>query len=262
VLQQGGSALDAVEAATRLLEDDPQFNAGTGAVLNDDGEVELDASIMDGESLAAGAVAGVRTVKNPVSLARAVMERTPHVLLAGPGADAFARRIGISAVAPESLITPRARRRWEARRQDSHGTVGAVAVDARGRLAAATSTGGTNGKLPGRVGDTPLIGCGTCVDGRIGAASATGLGEYIIRLTLTRRLLEHLERGEAPTAALDACLDGVVRLGGEAGLILALPSGLLAWARTTARMPVGWVDATGAAGADFAGPRAGLRAPA
>lgn len=261
VLQQGGSALDAVEAATRVLEDDPRFNAGTGAVLNADGEVELDASLMDGETLAAGAVAAVRTVKNPVSLARAVMERTPHVLLAGPGADAFARAVGMPAVPPESLITERARRRWEARKQDGHGTVGAVAVDAKGRVAAATSTGGTNGKLPGRVGDTPLIGCGTCADGRLGAASATGVGEYIIRLTLTRRLLERLERGAAPAEALDVCLDDVVRLGGEAGLILATPAGLLAWARSTQRMPVAWVDASGAEGADFADARAGLRPP-
>lgn len=261
VLRAGGSALDAVEAATRVLEDEPQFNAGTGAVLNADGEVELDASIMDGETLAAGAVAAVRTVKNPVSLARAVMERSPHVLLAGPGADAFARSVGIPAVAPESLVTERARRRWEARRRDTHGTVGAVAVDGKGRVAAATSTGGTNGKLPGRVGDTPLIGCGTCVDGRVGAASATGVGEYIIRLTLTRRLLERLGHGVVPGAALDACLAEVTALGGEAGLILATPSGLLAWARTTQRMPVGWVDATGAEGADFSDQRTGVRQP-
>ncbi|MEW6431258.1 MAG: isoaspartyl peptidase/L-asparaginase [Myxococcota bacterium] len=261
VLLGGGSALDAVEAATRVLEDDPRFNAGTGAVLNASGEVELDASIMDGETLAAGAVAAVRTVKNPVTLARAVMERSRHVLLAGPGADAFARSVGIPAIEPGALVTERARRRWEARRQDTHGTVGAVAVDAMGRVAAATSTGGTNGKLPGRVGDSPLIGCGTCADGRVGAASATGVGEHIIRLTLTRRLLDLLERGETPEAALDACLGRIVALGGEAGLILATPSGLLAWARTTERMPVGWVDATGASGADFAGPHAGQRPP-
>jgi beta-aspartyl-peptidase (threonine type) len=259
ILLAGGSALDAVEAAVRVLEDDPTTNAGTGAVLNDAGEVELDASIMDGDSLAAGAVAGVRTVKNPVSLARAVMEHTRHVLLAGPGADAFARSRGIPAIEPSSLVTPRARRRWEARRQDTHGTVGAVARDAKGRLAAATSTGGTNGKLPGRVGDSPLIGCGTCADSRLGAASATGLGETIIRLTLTRRLLDLLDRGQAPGSALDACLAEVLRLQGEAGLILVTPSGLLAWARTTARMPVGWVDDAGTSGADFAGPSSGLR---
>jgi len=259
VMQAGGSALDAVEAAVRVLEDDPNYNAGTGAVLNADGEVELDASLMDGDTLAAGAVAGVRTVKNPVSLARAVMEHTRHVLLAGPGADAFARSRGIPAVDPLSLVTPRARRRWDARRQDTHGTVGAVACDAKGRLAAATSTGGTNGKLPGRIGDSPLIGCGTCADSRVGAASATGLGETIIRLTLTRRLLDLLDRGHAVGAAIDACLAEVVRLGGEAGLIVVTPGGQLAWARTTPRMPVGWVDARGASGADFAGPAAGAR---
>lgn len=258
VLARGGSALDAVEAATRVLEDDPNFNAGFGAVLNDAGEVELDASIMDGDTLATGAVASVRTVKNPVSLARAVMQHSPHVLLAGPGADAFARTRGIPAIDPQSLVTPRARRRFEARRKDTHGTVGAVALDAHGRLAAATSTGGTNGKLPGRVGDTPLIGAGTCADSRLGAASATGVGEYVIRLSLTRRLLDRLDRGLSPDAALDDCLAQVARLGGEVGLILALPDGRLAWARSTARMPVGWVDARGQSGADFAGPRAAL----
>lgn len=258
VLSEGGSALDAVEAAVRALEDDPHFNAGTGSVLNAEGVIEMDASLMDGTTLSAGAVAGVRTVANPISLARAVMERSPHVLLAGPGADAFARRRGFPEVDPQSLVTPRARRRFEARRQDTHGTVGAVAVDAQGRLAAATSTGGTNGKLPGRVGDTPLIGCGTCADSRLGAASATGVGEYIIRLTLTRRLLDLLDRGQAPGVALDACLAEVVRLGGEAGLILALPDGRLAWARSTARMPVSWVTSSGQAGAAFSGPRAVL----
>lgn len=250
--------MDAVEAAVRVLEDDPHFNAGTGSVLNAEGFIEMDASIMDGATLRAGAVAGVRTVKNPVSLARAVMEHTPHVLLAGPGADAFARKRGIPEVDAESLVTPRARRRFEARRQDTHGTVGAVALDVRGNLAAATSTGGTNGKLPGRVGDTPLIGCGTCADARLGAASATGVGEYIIRLTLTRRLLDLLDRGQAPGEALERCLREVVRLGGEAGLILALPDGRLAWARTTGRMPVGWVNSSGLAGASFAGAAAGF----
>jgi beta-aspartyl-peptidase (threonine type) len=251
VLMRGGSALDAVEVATRALEDDPQFNAGTGAVLNAEGEVELDASLMDGATLAAGAVAAVRTVKNPVSLARAVMERSPHVLLAGPGAEAFARSTGFAALDNSSLVTERARRRWEAQRHQGHGTVGAVAVDAQGHLAAATSTGGTQGKLPGRVGDSPLIGCGTLADDRVGAASATGVGELIIRLTLTRRLLDYLDRGRPADQALTECLEHVARLGGQAGLILATPSGLLAWARSTACMPVAWVNASGAEGVDF-----------
>lgn len=220
---RGGSALDAAEAAVIALEDDPHFNAGTGAVLNFDGEVETDASIMTSEG-GEGAIAAVQGVKNPVRLARAVLERTDHVLLAGAGAEKFARLCGLPAA---DLVTPERRERWRAirarlqadshvpddlpelrfwKRLDSllegylqpgeegrHGTVGAVAVDDHRRVAAATSTGGIWFKLPGRVGDTPVIGAGTYATSW-GAASATGHGEGIIRLQLTRHVVDLMER--------------------------------------------------------------------
>jgi beta-aspartyl-peptidase (threonine type) len=262
VLARGGSALDAVEAAARLLEDDPRFNSGTGAVLNAEGEVELDASIMDGEHLRAGAVAVVKTVKNPITLARAVMEHSPHVLLVGDGADAFARTRGIPAVDPSTLITPLQRQRWLERVRSSggaggghagpkHGTIGAVAVDARGQVAAATSTGGTAGKLAGRVGDSPLIGCGTLADSRLGAASATGLGEYIIRVRLTSAVLNELSRGLPIDKACQAAIDDLVRIGGDGGVIAVTPRGELGWAFSSERMAFAWARGDGSRGAGF-----------
>jgi L-asparaginase / beta-aspartyl-peptidase len=192
VLARGGSALDAVEAAVRFLEDDPTYNAGTGATLTAAGEVELDASIMDGATLRSGAVAVVKDVKNPVTLARRVMERTEHVLLAGPGASAFAREVGIPAHPNALLVTPAQHARWERLRAaqaaaGGHGTVGAVARDAGGHLAAATSTGGTALKRPGRVGDTPIVGAGTWADDALAAVSCTGHGENIGVTALPRR---------------------------------------------------------------------------
>jgi len=213
VLAAGGRALDAVQAAVRVLEDAPELNAGTGAVLTRDGTVELDAAIMDGAARAIGAVAAVPDVRAPIDLARAILDDGEHVLLAGPAALRFAAERGIHPVPTESLITERARTRWRdetARRAgllttaDSTkegGTVGAVAVDRDGHVAAATSTGGINWKRSGRVGDTPLPGCGTWADDRGGAASATGDGEAIIRVTLCRTLVDRLERGEDPDAA-------------------------------------------------------------
>ena len=251
ILMRGGSALDAVEAAARVLEDDPAFNAGTGAVLNEQGVAELDASLMEGTGLGAGAVAVVRTIKNPISAARLVMERSPHVLLVGPGAEEFAHAQGVPRVEPSSLITPAARQRWLEGRERRHGTIGAVAVDREGRLAAATSTGGTSGKLAGRVGDTPLIGCGTYADDRLGAVSCTGIGEFIIRVTLARRALQGLEAGQAPGEAVRGALSEIVRLGGEAGLILVTRSGELALATTAERMPCAWVDGMGQEGSAY-----------
>lgn len=251
VLARGGAALDAVEAAVQVLEDDPAFNAGLGAALNVDGEVELDASIMDGATLAAGAVAAVRTFRNPVGLARLVMERSGHVLLVGEGATLFARQQGVPEVPNASLVTPRARARWEARRAASHGTVGAVARDAGGHVAAATSTGGTTNKLRGRVGDSPLIGCGTYADDALGAASATGLGEAIIRVTLTRHALDLLHHGLSPRAAAEQGVAALKRVGGEGGVILVSPQGALAAAFNTERMAHAWVDSAGSEGAAF-----------
>jgi len=248
LLERGGSALDAVEAAVRALEDDPAYNAGTGAALDAAGEVELDASIMDGESLRCGAVAVVKDVANPVTLARAVMERSPHVLLAGPGASAFAREVGIAPRENALLITTPQRARWEAARQGSPasgtGTVGAVARDALGHLAAATSTGGTFMKRPGRVGDTALVGCGTYADDRLAAVSCTGQGERIIQLTLARHAADLVGRG---LSAMDAAREAVrileTRVQGDGGLIVLGPTGGPGFARNTPAMSRAWTDA-------------------
>ncbi len=257
VLRQGGSAVDAVEAAVVVLEDDPLFNAGYGACLNADGEVELDASVMSGESLGAGGVAVVKGIKNPIRLARAVMERTPHLLLAAEGAHRFAEESGIARCAPSSLITERARERHARELQKQWhpkgGTVGAVALDARGHVAAATSTGGTSGKRPGRVGDSPVIGAGTYADDAAGAASATGHGESILRATLTRFTVDALRAGAAPQAAAEAAMTELHRVKGSGGLILVDRTGRLAFAFNTARMARAWISADGVEGGGFTG---------
>jgi beta-aspartyl-peptidase (threonine type) len=248
VLLQGGSALDAAQAAAVVLEDDPAFNAGTGAALTSDGEVELDASCMDGTTLRAGAVACVKTLKNPILVARLVCDDTPHVLLCGTGAEAFARECGLAAVPNASLITPRQRARWEelhalAQKEGADsvrrniGTIGAVAVDAHGHVAACTSTGGTMYKRPGRVGDTPIIGAGTYADDQEAAASSTGLGEAILKVTLARAACVLVREGASPRAAAVEAV-GLLRdrAHGEGGLIVAGPDGRLGWAYNTARM--------------------------
>jgi beta-aspartyl-peptidase (threonine type) len=250
VLRAGGHALDAVEAAVRVLEDDPTFNAATGACLAADGEVELDASIMDGATLGCGAVAVVKDVRNPVSLARAVMERSPHVLLAGAGASAFAREVGIPAHANALLVTPRQRARWEAARAGAAasraGTVGAVARDQRGHLAAATSTGGMAMKRPGRIGDTPLIGCGTYADDRLAAVSCTGHGERVIQLTLARHAADLVASGLDAMAAARAAVRLVEeRAPGEAGLIVVGPRGGAGLAHNTPAMSRAWSTPAG-----------------
>ncbi len=250
ILSAGGSALDAVEAAVRVLEDDPTFNAGTGATLTAAGDVELDASIMDGGSLRCGAVAVVRDVKNPIALARAVMERTHHVLLAGPGASAFAREIGMPPHDNRLLVTPRQQARWEQARGGAGasrtGTVGAVARDAHGHLAAGTSTGGMSMKLPGRVGDTPIIGCGTYADDGLGAVSCTGHGERIIQLTLARHAADLVGRGlSAMDAARQATGLLARRVKGEGGLIVVGPRGEVGFAHNTPAMSRAWTAADG-----------------
>jgi beta-aspartyl-peptidase (threonine type) len=255
VLSGGGSALDAVEAAVRLLEDDPACNAGTGACLTAAGDVELDASMMDGETLRCGAVAIVKDVRNPVTLARRVMERSEHVLLAGDGASAFARTVGIGACPNASLVTARQRARWErlvaarpadaariVRRDPSPGgTVGAVARDARGHLAAATSTGGMVMKHPGRIGDTPIIGCGTYADDALAAVSCTGHGERIIQLTLARHCADLVGAGRS---AMEAAREAVALLGarvhGAGGLIVIGPVGDVGFAHNTPVMSRAW----------------------
>jgi len=231
-----------------VLEDDPFFNAGTGAALTSEGEVELDASCMDGTTLRAGAVACVKTVKNPILAARRVCDDTPHVLLCGTGAEAFARECGIPAIANSSLITARQRARWEelhalALKEGADsvrrkiGTIGAVAVDAKGHVAACTSTGGTMYKRPGRVGDTPIIGAGTYADDHEAAASSTGLGEAILKVTMAREACAFVRDGVSPRrAAIDAVGLLRARAHGEGGIIVAGRDGRLGWACNTPRM--------------------------
>jgi beta-aspartyl-peptidase (threonine type) len=251
ILARGGSALDAVEAAVRALEDDPLFNAGTGSTLTAAGDVELDASIMDGETLRCGAVAVVKDVRNPISLARAVMERTAHVMLAGPAASAFAREAGFPAHDNSLLVTPAQRARWEEATRGGPssrtGTVGAVARDAGGHLAAATSTGGMAMKLPGRVGDTPLVGCGTYADDGLAAVSCTGHGEKIIPLTLARHVADLVGAGRT---AMDAAREGIALLGrrveGAGGLIVVAPDGSVGFAHNTPAMTRAWLAEDGA----------------
>ena len=233
VVQAGGPALDAVEAAVAALEDDPLFNAGTGSSLNRDGEVEMDAALMSG-TLEAGAVAAVSGIRNPIRLARKVLEDGRHVLLAGPGARDFALRAGISPVPPETLVTPSQQEQW----RKSHGTVGCVAVDREGRIAAGTSTGGTMGKLPGRIGDSPLIGCGTYAN-TAGAASCTGEGEAIIKVLLARTSVDLLNSQAGPREAARQAVARLAReTGGQAGIILVDRLGTVGYAHNAEEMPV------------------------
>uniref|UniRef100_UPI00286A24D2 isoaspartyl peptidase/L-asparaginase family protein n=1 Tax=Sphingomonas sp. TaxID=28214 RepID=UPI00286A24D2 len=234
ILLRGGEALDAVEAAARILEEEPAFNAGRGSVLSADGRVELDAAIMDGRDRRAGAVAGLTTTRAPISAARAVMEHSPHVLLTYDGADRFARERGLEQVANDWFITPQRRAQLErilaaGGAFDSaikYGTIGAVACDIHGHVAAATSTGGLTAKRWGRIGDSPLIGAGTYADDRAAALSATGLGEAFIRAVAAHELAARVRlTGAGLQEALDAVLADIAALGGSGGLIAVAPSG-------------------------------------
>ena len=244
VLADGGTSLDAVEMAVRGLEDDPRFNAGRGSALTEDGVVQMDASIMEGDRLGCGAVAAVSRVANPVTLARRVLEDGRHVLLVADGAEAFARAAGVPACDPASLVTERQRRRWEERRAAATtGTVGAVALDRHGTVAAATSTGGTMGKRRGRVGDSALIGCGTYADSTLGGVSCTGDGEAIIRVVLARRALDYLKEADDPTYAARVAVDLMVEEGrGQGGLILVDWRGRIGYAHSTPFMPVAFMS--------------------
>lgn len=257
VLRAGGSALDAVEAAVCVLEDDPLFNAGRGAVFTADGAIELDAAIMDGSGRTAGAVAGVTRTRNPVRLARAVMAHSPHLLLARDGADRFAVAQGLEQVAPEWFHV-------EARKQAlaamlaaeaagggvfdadlKYGTVGAVARDRNGHVAAATSTGGLTGKRWGRIGDSPLIGAGTLADDRCVAVSATGTGEVFIRALAAHEIGARIRMlGETPQAAADAVVRGeLAAMGGSGGVIFVGADGSHGWSFNTPGMFRGCVTA-------------------
>jgi beta-aspartyl-peptidase (threonine type) len=244
LLARGGSALDAVEAAVRFLEDHPRFNAGCGSVLTEDGAVEMDASIMEGDRLACGAVAVVSRVANPITLARRVLEDGRHVLLAGDGAHRFAREAGLREIDPAALVTARQRQRWAGRGAAAGGgTVGAVALDRHGTAAAGTSTGGLAGQRAGRIGDSALIGCGTYADSAIGAVSCTGTGEAIIRVVLARRALEWVKEADDAAYAAQVAVDLLVEEGrGEGGLIVVDWRGRTAHARSTPAMPVAWMS--------------------
>jgi beta-aspartyl-peptidase (threonine type) len=234
MLRAGGDALAAAEAAVIVLEDNALFNAGTGSTLNSLGEVEMDAAIMAGDGLRAGAVAAVKGIKNPVMLARRVLEDGRHVLIAGDGAARFARAIGFHECAPASLIVESEKQRWDSK----HGTVGCVAYDRHGNLAAATSTGGVFNKLPGRVGDSPLIGSGTYAN-KFGAVSCTGYGEAIIRVVMARDAVQLLRDGIEPCEAAGLALANLAELtGSSAGLILIDSRGRVGYARNTTHMPV------------------------
>ena len=241
-LEAGGSALDAVEAAVRALEEDQEYNAGHGAVLTRAATIEVDACVMTG-ARAIGAVGGVPWLRHPVTLARRVLEDGEHVLLVGEGALGFARELGIEPESPDTLVTPRARNRFERhegeanKRMRTGDTVGACAIDADGRVAAATSTGGIPWKRPGRVGDTPLPGAGTWAEDGVGAASATGHGESIIRALMTRVAIDRLRAGDSPDDAAWAAVDELVRVGGAGGVILVDANGHVAHHTSTARMP-------------------------
>ena len=304
ILRSHGSALEAVVTTVVALEDHPLFNAGYGSLLNSDGNVEMDASVMFAEpvpaksapgsasasrgklsrqashleesdyAVSAGAVAVVSRVRNPIMLARAVMEQSPHILMAGAGAESFARRVGVRLVRPEEMITERARERWRARKQQTgmldveaaaraamgHGTVGAVAVDEHGGIAAATSTGGVPGKLFGRVGDSALIGAGTFAHA-FGAASATGQGEAIILTALCREAVLALGDGSPSAVAREAILEMIDATGAEAGVILVDRRGRIGYAHNAASMQVARYDPLGGLNHAWLEPIAKTRRP-
>jgi beta-aspartyl-peptidase (threonine type) len=265
VLKRGGSSVDAVEATIQILEDDPLFNAGRGAVFTADGHNELDSSIMDGKTLKAGAVAGITHTRHPISLARAVMERSPHVMLIGEQAEEFGQTVGLEQVDPSFFFTERRWRSLEkflkenhlpipprppgaprgpnakaslAHDEGKHGTVGVVALDTSGNVAAGTSTGGTTGKRWGRVGDSPIIGAGTYASNTSCAVSGTGTGEYFIRLTVARDIcaLVELKQLKLQAAADEVIHKKLTALGGDGGVIAITPDGQIAWSFNTPGM--------------------------
>jgi len=257
VLSRGGSALDAIEAAIIVLEDDPVFDAGYGSHLNLDGRVECDAIVMDAATLRAGSVAALQRVRNPIRAARAVLEKCPHMMLVAEGAERFVAQHGVSLCAPEDLVSPAEREAWEHCRVDTHaaehhrghdqGTVGAVAIDSAGKLFAATSTGGTCCKLPGRVGDSPLIGCGCYADAETGGVSSTGYGEGIMKIVMAKTAADFLRpAASSPARAAQAAVQLLAnRTHATGGLILLDRLGNPGFAFNTPRMAYGYVASDG-----------------
>ncbi|MGI9376818.1 isoaspartyl peptidase/L-asparaginase [Altererythrobacter sp. FM1] len=255
VLKGGGTAADAVTAVITRLEDDPKFNAGRGAVFTWDGTNEMDASIMLGETRAAGAVAGVGTVRHPILLARAVMEHSPHVFLSGKGAEQFAAQQGLEIVGPEWFATDDRKRQLEQMKAKNltaldvefkFGTVGAVALDEHGHLAAGTSTGGMTGKRWGRIGDSPVIGAGTWADDRACAVSGTGWGEYFIRVGVAHEICDRmLLAGEDAQTAADKVIGEVATMGGDGGVIVVSKDGDAVFSMNTPGMYRGRATSSG-----------------
>jgi beta-aspartyl-peptidase (threonine type) len=260
ILANGGSSLDAVEAVVMFLEDSPLFNAGKGAVLNENGKAELDASIMDGYTGMAGAVAGVTTIMNPVAAARRVMEKTDHVMLAGKGAEDFAKTMGLKEVDPSYFITPERMESWKKWKSASEagkgkkpasagpkGTVGAVALDSKGNLAAATSTGGLTGKMAGRIGDSPVIGAGTYANNNTCAVSATGQGEFFMRNVIAFSLSALMQYREIPLeeAAKVLVMDQLESQKAQGGLIAVDKNGTIAMPFNTNAMFRGYIRSGG-----------------
>ncbi|MEK7440212.1 MAG: isoaspartyl peptidase/L-asparaginase [Chloroflexota bacterium] len=248
LLQKGKSALDVVEAVVRILEDDPVYDAGRGSHLTSSGEVEMDAIIMDGATLNMGSVANIKHIRNPISLARLVMEKSPHNMIISEGAEAFALTQGMPLCANEELIVERERQRWieslaKKFKMDSHGTVGAVARDSNGHIASATSTGGTSNKLPGRVGDSPLIGSGAYCDNHAGGSSATGHGESLMKIVISKSACDLMESGHTAQAAAEAVIKRLKdRVSGTGGVILIDKEGRTGFAFNTPRMARAWVE--------------------
>ena len=251
ILSEGGSALDAVEQAIRVMEDNPLFNAGKGAVFNHDGKNELDASIMDGSNLAAGAVAGVMDIKNPITAARRVMTNSPHVMLSGAGASQFAKEQGLEIVPPEYFYTERRfKELQEILKKEKKGTVGCCALDKNGNLAAGTSTGGTPNKKYNRIGDSPIIGAGTYANNNTCAVSGTGVGEFFIRWTVAHDISALMEyKGLSLKDASELVVnDKLVKAGGSGGVICVDKSGNVSMPFNTEGMFRGFATADGKGG--------------
>jgi L-asparaginase / beta-aspartyl-peptidase len=255
ILRGGGSSLDAVEATVKVLEDDPHFNAAHGAVFTYQGTTELDSAIMRGDTRAAGAVTGATRTKNPISLARKVMEESPHVFLSREGADEFSREQGLEQVDPDYFGTPERKRQLEEMKKNKlswfdvdmkYGTVGAVALDSAGHVAAGTSTGGITGKRWGRIGDSPIIGAGTYADDRACAVSATGSGEFFIRVGVAHEICARIRmKGEIAQVAADAVIKEMGDMGGNGGVIMVTPKGETVYSFNAAGMYRGTASAEG-----------------